>query len=298
MIRITCPCCGVGINAEERLIGQTVRCPKCLSITKVLRPKRDDEDLAPVVEPSYETKVYEDERPRDIDCPKCGKVIPAEQYLCKGCGWHTKLEAYFEDLTDEALSKGFEPKTKMERWFSEQLHELVSHTEFLIAAGLFTAFLGFVAVIVGRIFFGPLLGTIVGLILAAGMAFGWLVLMRRFGALNDPKRDERLHRERMDQRAKVARDPGRGRGVSEAIARPISESSSRSTTSTESPTRISLPEEEYNVEDIDLFSEGPVKPRKSSSSDTTKSSPEPASSPSGSQKSSKTSDDDWLNDLL
>ncbi|PQO29238.1 hypothetical protein C5Y96_15950 [Blastopirellula marina] len=291
MIRITCPCCGVGINAEERLIGQTVRCPKCLSITKVVRPKRDDDDLAPVIEPSYETKVYDDDRPQPTDCPKCSKVIPAQQYLCKGCGWHTKLEAYFEDLTEEALAKDTEPKTKMERWFNEQLHELVTHTEFLIAAGLFTAFLGFVAIVVGRIFFGPLLGTIVGLILAAGMAFGWLVLMRRFGALKDPKRDERLHRERMDQRAKVARDPGRGRG---AITRPIRVSSS----SAEPSPRISLPDEEYNVDDIDLFSDGPVKPRKSSSSDATTSSPQHASSPSGSQKPSKTGDDDWLNDLL
>lgn len=294
MIRITCPCCGVGINAEERLIGQTIRCPKCLSMTKVVRPKQDDEDLAPVIEPNYETKVYDDDRPQPTDCPKCGKVIPAQQYLCKGCGWHIKLEAYFEELTEEALAKDTEPKTKMERWFNEQLHELVSHTEFLIAAGLFTAFLGFVAIVVARIFFGPLLGTIVGLMLAAGMAFGWLVLMRRFGALEDPKREERLQRERMDQRAKVARDPGQGRGVSEAIARPVSESSSR----TEPSTRIPLPDDEYDVDDIDLFSDGPAKPRQSSSQDAATSSPEPASSPSGSQKSPKNKDDDWLKDLL
>ncbi|MFN3153633.1 hypothetical protein [Bremerella sp.] len=291
MIRITCPCCGVGINAEERLIGQTVRCPKCLSITKVVRPKGDDDDLAPVVEPNYETRVYEDERPRPTDCPKCGKVIPAQQYLCKGCGWHIKLEAYFEDLTEEALAKDSQPKTKMEKWLEEQLYELVTPRDFLIASGLCAAFLGFVAVVVGRIFFG----TIVGLIAAAGIAFGWFVLMRRFGVLNDPKREERIHRERMDQRAKVARDPGRGRGVSEAIAKPITASSPAALAT---PERLSLPDEQYDVDDIDLFSDEPVKPRKSASESHPDNSRQPASSSSSPPKPPKSGDDDWLNDLL
>lgn len=296
MIRITCPCCGVGISAEERLIGQTIRCPKCLSITRVVRPKSDDDDdLAPMVEPSYETKVYDDERPQPTDCPKCGKVIPAQQYLCKGCGWHTKLEAYFEDLTEEALAKDSEPKTKMERWLEEQLHELATPRDVLIASGLCMAFLGFVSVVAGRIFFGPLGGTIVGLILASGIAFGWFVLMQRFGALRDPKREERLQRERMEKKAKIARDPGQGRGVSEAFARTVSESS---TPPTATPQRIPLTDDEYDVDDIDLFSDEPAKLRIKSPQDTSSSAPQPASSPSSSPKSSKNNDDDWLNDLL
>lgn len=295
MIRITCPCCGVGINAEERLIGQTVRCPKCLSITKVLRPKSDDDDLAPVIEPSYETKVYEDQRPQPTDCPKCGKVIPAEQYLCKGCGWHLKLEAYFEDLTEEALAKDSKPKTKMEKWLEEQLHELATPRDLLIASGLCAAFLGFVFVVVGRILFGVLGGTIVGLMLAAGLAFGWFVLMQRLGALNDPKREERLQRERMQQRAKVARNPGRGRGVSEAIAKPIGESHSTASASLE---RISLPDEEIDTDDIDLFSDEPAKPSKTTPQSASASSPQHASSPSPTEKPSKNNDDDWLDKLL
>lgn len=295
MIRITCPCCGVGINAEERLIGQMVRCPKCLSITKVLRPKSDDDDLAPVIEPSYETKVYEDQRPQPTDCPKCGKVIPAEQYLCKGCGWHLKLEAYFEDLTEEVLAKDSEPKTKMEKWLEEQLHELATPRDLLIASGLCAAFLGFVFVVVGRILFGVLGGTIVGLMLAAGLAFGWFVLMQRLGALNDPKREERLQRERMQQRAKVARNPGPGRGVSEAIAKPIGESHSTSSASLE---RISLPDDEYDTDDIDLFSDEPAKPSKTTPQSASTSSPQHASSPSPMEKPSKNNDDDWLDKLL
>ncbi|QDU74734.1 hypothetical protein Pan97_17470 [Bremerella volcania] len=297
MIRITCPCCGVGINAEERLIGQTVRCPKCLSITKVVRPKSDKDDLAPVIEPSYETKTYEDDRPQPTDCPKCDKVIPAQEYLCKGCGWHTKLEAYFEDLTEEALARDSEPKTKMEKWLAEQLHELATPRDFLIASGLCAAFLGFVAVVAGRIFFGPLAGTIVGLIVAAGLAFAWFILMQRFGVLNDPKRAERLQRERMDQRTKVARDPGRGRGVSETIAKPVGESSRAVATASK---HISLPDEEYDVDDIDLFADEPAKPRKAAIQDAPASSPQHASTPSAStsQKTAKNNDDDWLNDLL
>lgn len=294
MIRITCPCCGVGINAEERLIGQTVRCPKCLSMAKVLRPKSDEDDLAPLVEPSYETKAYEDERPQPTDCPKCGKVIPAQQYLCKGCGWHTKLEAFFEDLTEEALAKDAEPKTKMERWLEEQLHELVTPRDFLIASGLCTAFLGFVAVVVGRIIFGPLGGTILGLILAGGLAFGWYLLMQRFGALRDPKREERLQRERMDRQAKVARDPGRGRGAGEAIARHIGESR----TSAVPAERIPIDDMAYEADDIDLFDDEPARPKKANSPGAEGDSPQHASSPSASEKAAKNKEDDWLNDLL
>ncbi|MEW4562421.1 DUF5336 domain-containing protein [Bremerella sp. JC770] len=288
MIRITCPCCGVGINAEERLIGQTVRCPKCLGVTKVVRPKHADDDLAPVIEPNYETKVYEEDKPQPTDCPKCGKVIPAQQYLCKECGWHIKLEAYFEDLTEEALARDSEPKTKMEQWLAEQLHELATPRDVLIASGLCAAFLGFASVVVGRIFFGPLGGTIVGMIVAAGIGFGWFVLMRRLGALNDPKREERLQREQMNQRGKVARNPGRGRGVSEAIAKPVGEFNRPVA---EPPPRIALPDDQYDVDDIDLFADEPAQPRKEAPA----SSSQPASS---SSKSTKNKDDDWLNDLL
>jgi len=293
MIRITCPCCGVGINAEERLIGQTVRCPKCLGVTKVVRPQHDDDDLAPVIEPNYETKAYEEDKPQPTDCPKCGKVIPAQQYLCKGCGWHIKLEAYFEDLTEEALARDAEPKTKMEQWLAEQLHELATPRDLLIASGLCAAFLGFASVVVGRIFFGPLGGTIVGLIVAAGIGFGWFVLMRRFGALADPKREERLQREQMSQRGKVARDPGRGRGVSEAIAKPVGESNRAAA---EPPPRIALPDDQYDVDDIDLFADEPDPRRKEAPA----SSSQPASSNSVSppKKSTQNNDDQWLNDLL
>ncbi|MBA2115874.1 hypothetical protein [Bremerella alba] len=289
MIRITCPCCGVGINAEERLIGQTLRCPKCLSTTQVVRPKSDDDDLAPVIEPNYETRAYDEDKPQPTDCPKCGKVIPAQQYLCKGCGWHVKLEAYFEDLTEEALAKDDEPKTKMEKWLEEQLHDLVTPRDFLIASGLCAVFVGFIFVVAGRIFLGALGGTIVGLILAAGLAFGWIILMRRFGALADPKREERLQRERMDQRAKVARNPGRGRGVSETIATPVVTPPRAASASSE---RIAFPDDEYDDDDIDLFANETDQPPKSDSPDSPDSSSQPASKPSSK------SNDDWLNDLL
>jgi len=296
MIRITCPCCGVGINAEERLIGQTVRCPKCLSMAQVKRANSDD-DLAPVIEPNYETKSYEDDKPQPTDCPKCGKVIPAQQYLCKNCGWHIKLEAYFEDLTEEALAQGSEPKTKMEKWLEEQLHELATPRDVLIASGLCAAFLGFVCVVIGRIVFGPLGGTIVGLMLAGGLGYGWFVLMQRFGALTDPKREERLQREKMDKRAMVSRNPGRGRGVSEAIAKPVSPSPRSGQPIAE---RLSLPDDEHHSDDVDLFADEPKDSRNTSAPSKPASSHQPASSPSTptSQEPSQKNDDDWLNDLL
>lgn len=283
MIRITCPCCGVGINAEERLVGQTVRCPKCLGITKVVRPNSDD--LAQVVESSYAPQPQDDDKPQATNCPKCSAGLPPGEYLCKSCGYHTKLEAYFEDLTEEALARGSEPKTKMEKWLDEQLHELATPRDVLIASGLCAAFVGFVTVVAGRIFFGPALGTILGLIAAGGIGYGWYVLMQRLGILKDPQRETRLQRERMNDRAKVPRNSEKSRSPSETFAKPIPESSPASSTTTE---RISLSDEEYDVDDIDLFADE-SNPKKA----------KPASSSPGSQSSSRAAkDDDWLNDLL
>lgn len=327
MIRITCPCCGAGLKAEDRLIGQTIRCPKCLSVTKVSRPK--EEDLAKPVETNYEPQKHEEDHPRDKDCPKCGGHIPAGEYLCKKCGYHVKLEAYFEDLTEEALARGTEPKTKMEHWFEEQLHELASPRDVLIASAFCLVFLAVVDVIVGRIFFGPLPGTIVGLIVAGMMTFGWYVLMQRLGILNDPKREVRLQKEHQDREANVSRDPGQGRGAGETIAKPITERGMAMATSGAAASKgLALPDEEFDVDDIDLFDDRPAKPKpkpskpqppaakppnaakpQSPARPQPKAQPpakseEPASNTTSSankpkpQPSPQKNDDDWLNDLL
>ncbi len=295
MIRVTCPCCGVGIKAEERLIGQNVRCPKCLSPVRVQRPRPDE--LAKLVEPNYVPQAHDDDQPKAADCPKCGHHLPAGEYLCKGCGYHIKLEAFFEDLTSEALAKGTEPKTKGERWLETQLHELSTPRDFMIISALCALFLCLVAVVTARIFAGPLVGTILGLIASAGIALLWYVLMQRLGVMNDPKREERLARERNGKLEKVVREPAKGKVFQEVGARPVSAAVVKE------PPKLSLPE--YEVDDIDLFDDAPARPGKSSSAQPAVTSakqvdpPASSSSPSAAPTKKPTpKDDDWLNDLL
>lgn len=297
MIRITCPCCGVGIKAEDRLVGQDVRCPKCLSPVKVQSPGKAD--LAKIVEPNYEPQAQEDDQPKAIDCPKCGNHLRVGEYLCKKCGYHVKLEAFFEVLTSESLAAGTEPKTKMERWLETQLHELSTPRDFMIASALCALFFCLVAVIVGRIFAGPLIGTILGLIASGGIALVWYVLMQRLGVMNDPKREERLARQRSGKLEKIVRDPGKSRGAEEKIAKPVSAVIEKQ------PQRLSQPAE-YDVDDIDLFDDTPVKrkklaPAQSVGTLATENSPsqEKPARKSGSPASKPAPrDDDWLNDLL
>ncbi|MEW4454145.1 hypothetical protein AB1L30_15840 [Bremerella sp. JC817] len=281
MIRVTCPCCGAGIRAEERLIGQTIRCPKCLSQTKVQRPKFDD--LAKPVEPTYAPQAQDDDKPRDQDCPKCGGHLPAGEYLCKQCGYHVKLEAYFKDLTTEALEAGKEPKTRLERLFESQLHELATPREVVYASAACLAMMGLIDVIAARFFFGVIAGTVIGLIVAGLMVFGWYVLMQRIGAFKDPKREERLQKEQLTKSAKVTRDPGKAQGVSEKIAKPVAESRPQPKSPVAEPQRLSLEDEA----DIDLFAETKPASRK----------PASTSSP-GTAASSPKKEDDWLNELL
>lgn len=298
MIRVTCPCCGVGIKAEDRLMGQDVRCPKCLSPVRVQRPGK--EELAKIVEPNYEPQAQDDDYPKAIDCPKCGNHLRIGEYLCKGCGYHVKLEAYFEDLTSEALAKGTEPKTKWEHWLETQLHELSTPRDFMIISAICALFLCLVAVLTARIFAGPLIGTILGLIASAGIALLWYVLMQRLGVMDDPKREERLAREHNGNLEKVVRDPGKGHVVSEKREKPTPAAVAKE------PQKLPLPE--YDVDDIDLFDEKPTKRPKASPAQPVaaaqKQAPVQTSQPTAAPwsatpaKKSAPKDDDWLNDLL
>ncbi|WP_147274406.1 hypothetical protein [Bremerella cremea] len=310
MIRITCPCCGVGIKAEDRLMGQDVRCPKCLSPVKVQSPGKAD--LAKIVEPNYEPQTQEDDQPKAIDCPKCGNHLRIGEYLCKRCGYHVKLEAFFEVLTSEALAAGTEPKTKMERWLETQLHELSTPRDFMIISALCALFFCLVAVVVGRIFAGPLIGTILGLIASAGIALIWYVLMQRLGVMNDPKREERLVRERNNGLEKVVRDPGKGRVVSEQRSKPVPVGVKEKASASPEPQMLAIPE--YEVDDIDLFSDAPPKrakptparpvsspsPQKETATRASSTSPAAPSThrPAAPTKKPAPKDDDWLNDLL
>ena len=308
MIRVTCPCCGAAIKAEERLAGQTIRCPKCLSIARVQSSR--PEDFAQAVEPNYAPQPHDDDKPKETDCPKCGNHLAAGELLCKKCGYHTKLEAFFEDLTTESLAKGTEPKTKGERWLESQLHERATPRDFLIISAACGLFLCFVVILTARILAGPLAGTIAGLVMSAGIALAWYVLMQQLGVMNDPKREIRLAREASKKLETVPRQPGKGRVVQEKAASPLPTASSKK------PSKLELPE--YDVDDIDLFDDAPPKKRKkvapakpaaapakpakaAKAAPAASSSPVPSRSVTPKPAASKPhtpTDDDWLNDLL
>lgn len=302
MIRVTCPCCGAAIRAEERLAGQTIRCPKCLSIARV-QPKRP-EGLAQLVEPNYAPQPRDDDQPKETDCPKCGNHLAVGELLCKQCGYHIKLEAFFEDLTAESLAKGTEPKTKGERWLERQLHERATPRDFLIVSAACGLFLCLVATLTARILAGPLPGTVAGLVMSAGIALAWYVLMQYFGVMDDPKREIRLAREANKKLETVPRQPEKGKVVRESTPLPLPASARKSPAKHPSP--------EYDVDDIDLFDDSPPKKRKKSaparpaavspkprkSATTASRAAAPAPPKPAAPKPAAPKDDDWLNDLL
>lgn len=296
MIRVTCPCCGAAIKAEERLAGQTIRCPKCLSIARVKSARPDD--LAQAVEPNYSPQPHDDDQPRATDCPKCGNHLAAAEYLCKKCGYHIKLEAFFEDLTTESLAKGSEPKTKGERWLEGQLHELATPRDFMIISAACGLFLCLLVVLTARILVGPLPGTIAGVVMSAGIALAWYVLMQYLGVMNDPKREIRLAREASKKLESVPRQAEKGSVVKGKTHPPLPTSASKRPPKLDSP--------QFDVDDIDLFDEAPPKRKKAAparpaavESKTFKITPT-ASSPRTPDESKHFApkDDDWLNDLL
>lgn len=219
MLRLSCPCCGSRLHAEEQLVGQTLRCPKCLSPVVVKRPS--PEQLAPIVEASYEPKVYEEDIPHDTSCPKCEVQIAAGETLCRKCGWHLRLEAYFEDLTEDALAVDRQPKTREEKWLEEHLHEIATPRDVLIVSALCASVLCVLYVVVGRIAIGPWGGTAFGLLASAATWYGWLITMRRLGILEDPRRAQRLARQGKSQGSalpKSAVQPARQKQTPPAVS--------------------------------------------------------------------------------
>ena len=297
MLRLLCPCCGGRLNVEERLLGQDVRCPKCLSTMPVTRPKA--EDLATIIEPSYEPVPSDEDAPQPGDCPKCGQRLAAGQTLCAKCGYHTKLEGYFEDLTEEALTRDQQPKTRAERWLDSQLDERATRQDVLWASAFCVLFCVVALVVLGRIGLGPWLGTFLGLLLGAGLGYGWFMLMRYLGAIADPKREERLRQEARDRQGQVRRGTVSTSTVKEkgtqALNRPIvskpirqSEAAPGARQNGEGETTgkitIDINDDDWNAEDVDLFDE-PLE--------------EAPKTPRSAEKTKlRDSDDRWLQDLL
>ncbi|PHR86890.1 MAG: hypothetical protein COA78_37600, partial [Blastopirellula sp.] len=192
-IKVSCPCCGVSLNADANLAGSTVRCPKCVSPVLIKRPKAES-DLAQPVEASYETRVTDEDLETEKACPMCTHVLQKQENLCPKCGYHLVLETYFEDLAEENLQRRDPPKTKAEAWFESQLYDYTGADEVKLFSIIFLVFISLFLVVIGTVKFGgysfffsfPTIG---------GMWFVWYKAMQIFGVLPDPNRERRLQKE-------------------------------------------------------------------------------------------------------
>ncbi|MFI4876179.1 MAG: hypothetical protein ACIALR_12600 [Blastopirellula sp. JB062] len=200
-IRVLCPCCGVTLRANPQLAGQTIRCPKCVSLVQV---KGAEDDFAQPVEASYETVPLEEDNVGRA-CPKCANPLRPSAKLCQHCGWHLVLETYFEDLKAENLVVRETPKTKWETWFAAQLHESSRPRDVLVfsAGGGIVATIIFLAVAHFRMGAWALLT----LPLLIGLWLGWYRVMQLIGLLHDPTRKRLLAKEEAERKAAAASAP-------------------------------------------------------------------------------------------
>lgn len=195
-IRVVCPCCGVSLRAKEQLAGQTIRCPKCVSLVPI---KAADGEFAQLVETNYEAVPLEEDNVGRV-CPKCSTSLKPGGKLCKNCGWHLDLETYFEDLKDDNLIVHEEPKTKWETWFENQLHESSRPRDVLNFSAIAGGIASVILLAVAHFRFGFWGVAFMFLVLIGGW-IGWYRIMQLIGLLHDPTRKRILAKEKAQREA-------------------------------------------------------------------------------------------------
>ncbi|UUO08380.1 hypothetical protein M4951_08700 [Blastopirellula sp. J2-11] len=186
-IRVVCPCCGVSLRAKAQLAGQTIRCPKCVSLVPI--KGSEDEDFAQPVEASYDAVPLEEDNVGRL-CPKCSNSLRPSAKLCQQCGWHLELETYFEDLKAENLIVREEPKTKWEAWFESQLHESTRPRDVLNYSAIGGVVLTIIFLAVAHFRLGA--WALLTLPLLVVVWIGWYRIMQLIGLLHDPTRKRQL----------------------------------------------------------------------------------------------------------
>ncbi|MEX1041058.1 MAG: zinc-ribbon domain-containing protein [Pirellulaceae bacterium] len=195
-IRTACPVCQSSIRVAEHMQGQTVHCPKCLSLVSLTkrRPQEvEDDDLAMPVEANYDLPANPDDSESETParCPSCRNELAPKAKFCSKCGYHLAMETHFDDLIEENLQRREAPKTKAEQWLERNLDERATPRDVLIWSGACTAIVAVLMMLFFRAY-SVTIGTLVGIVFAAGLAAVWFVGMRYLGLLEDPKRGQRL----------------------------------------------------------------------------------------------------------
>ncbi|MGY8768473.1 MAG: hypothetical protein ACKVH8_08615 [Pirellulales bacterium] len=206
-IKISCPCCGISLNADPQLSGSTVRCPKCLSPVPIKRKRQpEDSSLAQPVEASFNPRTTEEDLQTEKACLKCANVLQVHEKLCSKCGYHLVLETYFEDLSEESLQRRDTPKTKAEVWFEEQLYDYTSAAEVKLFSIIFLVFISLLFVVLGTVKFGSY-SFFFSFPMVAGIWFSWYKAMQICGVLPDSNRERRLQKEQTSLSARQSPAP-------------------------------------------------------------------------------------------
>lgn len=319
-IRVVCPCCGVALRAKEQLAGQTIRCPKCVSLVPI-KPAEDDYALP--VEANYEAVPLEEHNVGRV-CPKCANSLKPGGKLCSQCGWHLELEAYFEDLKDDNMIVREEPKTKWETWFADQLHENSRPQDVLNFSAIAGAVLTIITLAAVHLRFGMAGMLIIPLLIGAWIA--WHRVMQLIGLLNDPTRKRILAKEEAERKNKAEAansPPAAEAAVATATVASKTKPATGGKPASTKPLSFDLPEADLSGQTKPQPSTKP-KPKAASAqpqrkkvrpgsagqpSATAGTKPQPASKPAVPAKPAakpaaeapakpKPSEDDWLNDLL
>lgn len=196
-IRIACPVCQSSIRVAEHMQGQSVHCPKCLSVVSLTKPRAkqevEDDDLAMPVEANYDLPASPDDSESEspIPCPSCRKELPPKAKFCSKCGYHLAMETHFDDLIEENIHRQEAPKTKAEQWLERNLDERATPRDVLIWSGACTVIVAVLMMLFFRSY-SVTGGTLVGILFAAGLGAAWFFGMRYLGLLEDPKRGQRL----------------------------------------------------------------------------------------------------------
>ncbi|EAQ81198.1 hypothetical protein DSM3645_21542 [Blastopirellula marina DSM 3645] len=181
------------------MAGQTIRCPKCVSLVPIKGSEEDD--FAQPVEAAYDAVPLEEDNVGRI-CPKCSHSLRPSAKLCQQCGWHLELETYFEDLKAENLIVREEPKTKWEAWFADQLHESTRPRDVLNYSAIGGVVLTIIFLAVAHFRMGA--WALLTLPLLVAVWIGWYRIMQLVGLLHDPTRKRQLAKEQAERETAAA----------------------------------------------------------------------------------------------
>lgn len=128
-MKVSCPTCGVSLQAPDTAIGKTVKCPKCRNRFTTPRPSLVESALGESTSGAQRQAASVPARaPATVEatqqCPFCGSEIPSVAKKCRECGETIDLALR---AADEARRAANEAKRYSRRGGGGNQQQVVIH---------------------------------------------------------------------------------------------------------------------------------------------------------------------------